>query len=258
MNDPGRSDSADSTNWPAKAGGGNRLLEALSLESLSLLQPYLRQRGFGAGSILWEPNDAYDDIYFPSSGLVCIALPLPNGHDVEVASVSREGAAGMPYAAANCRTTRAIVVVGGTHTCVPAEAFCKLANQSAELAAMGALARHWILLQAQRLAACNAIHSVEARFCRWLMFATDRMGCDEIPVTQEEISALLGVRRTTVTLVAQKLQATGAINCSRGKVAIRDRQQLRAMTCNCHAAFNPGGWPSHRLHPSEIADARAS
>jgi CRP-like cAMP-binding protein len=90
--------------------------------------------------------------------------------------------------------------------------------------------------QGQRMAACNALHSVEERLARWLLQMSDRIEGAEIPVTQDTLAHLLGVRRTTVTLVAHNLQVKGVIRYRRGHVAIASRAELLALSCECYDA----------------------
>ena len=91
-----------------------------------------------------------------------------------------------------------------------------------------------LLTQARMTAACNALHHVEARFCRWLLQTRDRAESDTIQLTQEFLAEMLGVRRTSVTEVASKIQAAGAISYSRGVIKIIDLDAVEAMSCECY------------------------
>ena len=93
-----------------------------------------------------------------------------------------------------------------------------------------------LLAQMQQSIACNALHDVESRLCRWLLQTRDRMGADVLPFTQDFIGQMLGVRRTTITLVARMLQGGDMIRCSRGKVEVLDRAALEDAACECYAA----------------------
>jgi CRP-like cAMP-binding protein len=90
----------------------------------------------------------------------------------------------------------------------------------------------WV--EAQQIAACNAVHSAEARFARWLLQTQDRIDSDALPLTQEVLSQMLGVRRTTVTLVARALQEAGLIRYKRGRIVILDRAGLEEAACECY------------------------
>ncbi len=91
-----------------------------------------------------------------------------------------------------------------------------------------------ILAQAQQSAACNAIHKVEARLARWLLRTRDLAGTDLLLLTQEYLAEMLGVRRSSVSLVAHTLQEAGLIRYSRGNIKINDLEGLREVACECY------------------------
>jgi CRP-like cAMP-binding protein len=91
-----------------------------------------------------------------------------------------------------------------------------------------------LLEQARVTAACNALHHVEARFCRWLLLTRDRAETDTFLLTQEFISEMLGVRRTSITDVATKLQSSAVISYCRGTIKILDLEALKALSCECY------------------------
>ena len=94
-----------------------------------------------------------------------------------------------------------------------------------------------LLIQVQQTAACNALHAVEARLSRWLLQARDRLDSNTIALTHEFLSQMLGVRRTTVTVVANVLQQAGLIRYHRGQIEIVDRPGLEARACECYEAI---------------------
>ncbi len=94
-----------------------------------------------------------------------------------------------------------------------------------------------ILFQAQQSAACHAIHSVEARLCRWLLLSQDIIGSEHVTLTQEFLSHMLGVQRTSVSLSAHALQKSGLIKYSRGKIKIIDRKGIEECACECYPAI---------------------
>jgi hypothetical protein len=109
-------------------------------------------------------------------------------------------------------------------------------------------------MQAQQMAACNAAHPADKRFCRWLLQACERMGTDTVSVTQDTIASLLAIRRTTVTLIAQALQFEGLIQYRRGKIAILDWARLRAQACECCTCLDRKHWPSTRLLNATVSN----
>jgi CRP-like cAMP-binding protein len=94
-----------------------------------------------------------------------------------------------------------------------------------------------LLAEVQQIAACNALHPLQARLARWILQALDRMDRAHLPLTQDLIARMLGVRRTTLTVVASRLQASGLISCHRGRMVILDRYGLEETACDCYRAI---------------------
>jgi CRP-like cAMP-binding protein len=127
-----------------------------------------------------------------------------------------------------------IVHVAGAASILDVATLYAAAEQSAGFRT--ALMRHEqiLLAQAQQSAACNASHTVEARLARWLLWTRELSGSDELGLTQEFLAQMLGVRRTSVSLVANTLQTAGLIRYSRGRIEITDLAGLRAASCECY------------------------
>jgi CRP-like cAMP-binding protein len=96
---------------------------------------------------------------------------------------------------------------------------------------------HFLYAQAPQTAACNAVHRIETRLCRWLLQARDTAESDTLDFTQEFIGHILGVRRTTVTLNARQLQTLGLIQYTRGRIQLIDIPRLEEAACECHKAI---------------------
>jgi hypothetical protein len=86
--------------------------------------------------------------------------------------------------------------------------------------------------EVQQIAACNAMHGASARLCRWLLQTC--IGSNELPLIQGFLAQMLGVRRTTVTLLAQAMQVRGLINHRRGRIVILDRNGVEECACECY------------------------
>jgi CRP-like cAMP-binding protein len=112
--------------------------------------------------------------------------------------------------------------------------FRNLLDQSPSIRRHGARFDSAMLAQAQQTALCNAAHPVGARICRWLLEVQDRTGSSKIPLTQVTLAQMLGVRRTTVTLIAGRLEASGIIDGRRGYLQIVNRKQLERHSCECY------------------------
>jgi CRP-like cAMP-binding protein len=223
----------------------NSLLAGLSPRASAELGHHLREQSFREGTILWQAGDRIAQVIFPVSGIVSIRVPTKDGHGIEVASVGSEGAAGFQDESRLLpEVSQAVVQIAGSFLTIPAQAFALAAHRVDEIDRLATLCNGWLLLQSQQTAACNAIHTADARFCRWLMRASQALGQDFVPVTQEAIAQALGIRRTTATLIAQQLQERRIISYSRGKIAIRDRAGLRSAACECCLALDRAHWPS--------------
>ena len=215
----------------------NRLLNALSPEDHSLLTPHLTLVELEKGRLLYDPGDEIDTVYFPHNTVISLMTLMRNGAAIESATIGREGALGLMSAVAPRQSlSRAIIQVGGRASRMSAAALHDAWTKSAHLRDL--VDRHTDALYGHAIqsVACNALHSVEARFCRWLLSCRDRIDVDTVSLTQEFLADMLGVQRTTVTAVAGALQAKGLIRYRRGVVDILDRAGLEAMTCECYGA----------------------
>ncbi len=225
----------------------NRLLAAIPQDVYTLLAPDLKETVIKQGEILQEGGDTVDRVYFPQSGMISLLVVTKDGGAIEAATIGREGAAGLQRGLGKRKAfTRAVIQVGGRFSHMPAERFEKAASKSEAIRNIIANYMEVLWMEAQQIAACNAIHSAEQRLGRWLLQTRDRIESDTLPLTQEFLSQMLGVRRTTVTLVAQTLQAAGLINYHRGKIAIVDGEGLLKATCECYAATH------HKTLPNKI------
>jgi hypothetical protein len=129
------------------------------------------------------------------------------------------------------------VHIGGKFSRIATAHLLAAASINEEVAGLVGVSREWMLLQAQQLVACAAVHTAAQRVCRWLLSCHQRMETATIPSTQEQIAALLGIRRTTVTLVAQSLHEKGIIEYRRGKIMITDPAKLKSWLANAAASW---------------------
>jgi CRP-like cAMP-binding protein len=217
---------------------GNRLLAALPLADFHLLAPHLRKVVLEPGAVLVHSHAPIEHIYFPLSGMIAFIMEMPNGQTVATAVIGNEGATGVIAALGDSRSpTTAIVRVAGTALQIGPARFQSALGRSGPLVNMIQAHTQALLAQFQNVAACNALHSVEARTARWLLQTHDRAAGDSLPLTQEILSELLGVRRTTVTHIVHKLKLAGAIRCNRRGMIEVDRPMLEASACECYRAM---------------------
>lgn len=214
----------------------NALLGSLSPQDYQALRRHLRPVGWRAGHVLYEPEDPVDWVYFPESGLVSLISVMLSGDQVESAVVGREGGVGFLEAAgAGVIFSRAIVQIDLVAQRAPAAAYVEALDASASLRRTIASHVELTIAEGRQTIACIAHHPAAARLAWWLLECEERTGQDHLALTQEFLSAMLGVRRTTVSQVAAELKAEGLIAYSRGLIRILDRKGLLARSCECYA-----------------------
>jgi CRP-like cAMP-binding protein len=199
------------------------------------VQPHLTLREIQLGQVVAEMHGVLDRAYFPHSGIISLVVGTSDGALVETAMVGRDGVLGASSALdGNVSLNKAIVQMSGMTSVMSAEKVLELAKAYDTFRSI--LIRHDQVLfaQAQQAAACNASHTVEARLCRWLLRMRDLAGDSDIPLTQEFLGQMLGVRRTSVSLVAGTLQQAGLIKYSRGHIRILDVEGIREASCECY------------------------
>jgi CRP-like cAMP-binding protein len=214
---------------------GNRLLEALAPADLALIVPSLKWHPLLQGAVLQESGAPVEQVYFPQSGMISLVAIMQTGEIVETATVGREGVLGAFAGLGNWNAfSRAVVHVPGTAACIAASRFQAAVSQSQRIKDLILRSNEALLSQVQQTAACNALHSLEARLARWLLQALD--SCDDatLPLTQDALAQMLGARRTTVTFLARKLQDAGLIRYRRGRIDIVDRVGLEHAACECY------------------------
>lgn len=214
---------------------GNRLLAALPSADLDLLVPHFRKVSLERDTVLARSGDPVHRIYFPLNGLVAFIMDMPSGETVATAVIGNDGAAGLLSALGPTRSpvTTVVRMAGTALQISPARFQAALRRSNPIRGAVQTLTRS-LLAQFQHTAACNALHTVEARLARWLLQVHDRANGDVLPLTQETLSEMLGVRRPTVTHVVRRLRASGAIRSNRRSLIEIDRPRLEAAACECY------------------------
>ncbi len=233
----------------------NRLLASLAPADFARLSPQLTLVEMEKGRLICDPGDPIETVYFPHDCVISLMTLMENGAAIESATIGREGAFGLMAAIAPRQSmSRAIVQVPGRASRMTASALAEAVRHAPGLA--GLIDRHNDALfgHAIQSVACNALHAVEARFCRWLLSCRDRIDSDTVALTQEFLADMLGVQRTTVTAVAGALQAKGLIRYRRGVVDILDRAGLEATACECYDAVRR---TYERLLPDPFGTSRA-
>jgi CRP-like cAMP-binding protein len=219
---------------PAPPVERNAFLARLSPAELALLRPHLAPFEMRVDDYLHYLGDKIEEVIFPRSGLISLSIPVRDGAGAAIL-VGREGLIGGYAAAAGAPATcDAEVCIGGTALRMPATVFRHVLEQSSSIRRLAAQFDIAMLAHAQQTALCNAAHPVEARICRLLLEVDNHNELGRVPLTQATIGRMLSVRRTTVTLVAQRLEIAGVVNCRRGYMQIVNRDEMERRACECY------------------------
>jgi CRP-like cAMP-binding protein len=213
----------------------NRLLAQVPDAELAALRPHFERVALEHGQHVIVPDEPIRHVYFPLNCLLSLVTTMRDGSTVESGIIGREGMSGIPVILDAAQTPMP------TFTQIPGEAVRVRAGiLKAAYDAHGALHRllnryvHTVIVTGSQSAACNAVHMVETRMCRWLLMSSDGIGSEELNLTQEFLATMMGVRRATVTTTSIKLKDEGLIGHSRGRYMILDRPRLEGLACECY------------------------
>jgi hypothetical protein len=214
----------------------NRILNSLPQNIFAALGPHLKTESLSFGTVIAETDQLVRQVYFPHDCVVSLVVEMEVGDMIESAMLGRDGVANATSALdGKIALHRGVIQVAGAASVISPDALRNIANDFEPLRAI--LIRHEqvLLAQAQQSAACNASHTVESRMCRWLLRIRDLTQSDTLKLTQEFLAQMLGVRRTSVTLVAGTLQRAGLIRTRRGIIDIVDAEAMQNSACECYA-----------------------
>ena len=206
----------------------NQLLAALSNADLALLQPDLEPVELEVRKVLESPNKPIKHSYFIERGLASIVAG--NSHKrLEVGLIGSEGMTGLPIVLGNDRSPHEnFIQVAGEGLRIPADKLREAMRQSRSLEKVFLRFAHSFMNQTANTAFSNGTATLEERLARWLLMASDRLDGDEISLTHEFLSLMLGVRRAGVTVALNYLEHRGVIRLSRKQIIITDRKGLKA------------------------------
>jgi CRP-like cAMP-binding protein len=243
LNNPVTKPAFHSAGEAANQPAGNRLLAALPDDTIVLLQPDLREVNLPRGAVCYAAGDPIDQVYFPQTGMISRVI-VADGEMVEISSVGREGAVGLQSGfGQRFSSARVAVQIPGKFYTIAASRFEHATSRSVALHDIIIRYIETVWAEAQQNAGCNAVHDASTRLCRALLQCADRTGSNQLLLTQHCLAAMLGVRRTTVTLLAQQLLNRGIVRYSRGRITILDRHALEAGACECYHAISHKDFP---------------
>lgn len=213
----------------------NRLLSTLPGPEYQRLLPRLTTVHLPKGKIIYDQGDRVSNVYFPLEGMLSMLSITEDGSTVEVAMVGNEGVVGLPLILrADRMPFRVMVQVPVNAVSLLGKVLWDEFGRNVQFQVLLLRYAHTVVTQIAQSAACNRFHSVEERFCRWLLITRDRVKSDSFNLTQEFISHMLGVPRTAVTMTAVNVQKMGLIRYTRGKIVILDHRGLETAACECY------------------------
>ena len=218
---------------------GNRLLSALPDAERAMLRPHTDTISLPIGKIIANPGDPVTQCYFPTKGMISLLAVTEQGETIEVAYTGREGMVGIGAAVGGHEVLYQMLVQAKTE-CIVVDA-----GAIHELFVKGPVFHdlllryiYALLRQMSQTCLCNHFHTIEQRLCRWLTVMCERSGNQRLSLTQEFLTHMLGVQRTSIGLIAHAMQAKGIIRYSRGRLDVIDLERVRASACECYRIVN--------------------
>ena len=213
----------------------NHLLDALTTEEKDRLFPHLEWVPLGLSEVLYETNKKQHCVYFPTSAIISLIYVTEDGASAEISMVGSEGMIGIAQLTSDgTMPNRAVVHSAGHAYRIKGHVLKREFARKGRLHDMLLRYSQTLFAQTAQTAMCNRFHTVDQQLCRWLLLSFDRLGTDEMVMTQELIANMLGVRREGVTAAAGRLQEQGLISYVRGRIRILDRRGLEAAACECY------------------------
>lgn len=218
---------------------GNRMLAAMPEAEVALLRPHLEHNAYDIGTVLADSGSRITRCFFPIKGMISLLSVTEQGETIEVAYAGRESMAGLAAVLEGYEAHYQMLVQADTE-CLVADArnIRRLFESGPAFRALLLRYVYALLKQMSQTCVCNHFHTIEQRLCRWLTVMCERSGNRRLSVTQEFLSHILGVQRTSIGLVANAMQAKGIIRYSRGKVDVIDIERLRENSCECYRIVN--------------------
>jgi CRP-like cAMP-binding protein len=223
----------------ARAPVGNQILDLLSQDDWARFEPHLSQFLYQQNDMLYDVRAEIDYVYFPTTCVASALTIMVDGSAIEVATVGKEGLLGHTVMLGNTTSVnRVIVQIAGNALRMSASVLREAVVHSPELEELLKNYNRAYSFQVSQSVACNGLHQLEKRCCRWLLMTRDRVDSNEIPLTHEFLSYMLGVRRASVSDALAPLQAAGLLICKRGLITILDPEGLEDRACECYRTVN--------------------
>ncbi len=224
----------------------NAFLAALPDTEYQRLLPHLKKVSLHQGQVLHEAGSPPQSIYFLSDGIASLTLGSEEGKEMELSIVGDEGILGERaiFAGNGLQLIRCAMITNGSGYQMPPDIFHQEFNRGGVLQKLVLSRLESRIIESSQTALCNQLHTLEQRLCRWLLTFADRLHNEEMAITQELASQMLGVRRAGVTVAAAVLRDAGLIEYSRGHIRIVDRAGLEEKVCECYEVIKKATGPS--------------
>jgi CRP-like cAMP-binding protein len=213
----------------------NRLLARLPQGEYQRLSHHLQAVPLPVKQVIYAARAPIDYAYFPNRGVLSAISVMSDGRAIEVANIGNEGVAGLTaFIGDEISANEVIMQVEGDGLRMKADVLKDEANRKGPLRQLLLLYNSAYQMQVSYSVACNGLHPIQQRCCRWLLMTQDRVGSDVFSITHEFLAIMLGVRRSSVTEVLHPLRERGLIRNGRGTIQVLDRPGLKAATCECY------------------------
>ena len=213
----------------------NQFLARLPKDYLCRLSPLLQPVELKVDQVLYQSYGPIEYAYFPTGAVLSALVVMQDGGTIEVATVGCEGLVGHYGFGGETSPHRVIAQIGGDGYRLPARVLQEEANQGHALSSLLAAYHIAFMAQVSQSVACNGLHGLEQRCCRWLLMSRDRVQSDHLRLSQEYLAAMLGARRASVTDALKPLQEAGLVSSRRGVIRVLDGAGLEARACECYA-----------------------
>lgn len=213
----------------------SQILAALPQPEYLRLTPYLKPVNLTVGTVLHNPGEAITEVYFPEQAMISLVSIMSDGSTTEICLIGNEGMIGLPVIlGSDYATSCSVVQFSGKAFKLSADVLKQEFQRSERLSQVLLLYTQAQLIRVAQTAACNRKHLIEERLARWLLSVEDCLQTNELPLTQEVIANMLGVRRASVSEAANRLQKEGTIRCKRGCITVVNRDHLETTACECY------------------------
>jgi CRP-like cAMP-binding protein len=214
---------------------GNRLLNLIPTGEFHRLKSVLQRAELSARQVVYEHGSEIEVLYFPTTCVLSTVTIMLDGHAIEVATVGNEGLSGQAaFSTVTTSPHRVFAQIAGKAWRVDAKEFNRELGRLPKLREIITNYQQAFLFQVSQSVACNGLHVLIARCCRWLLMTHDRVDGDEMSLTHEYLSFMLGVRRPGITETLQSLQNRAFIRYTKGKITVVNRSGLEDLACECY------------------------